>query len=124
MDISIVFSGLYSYYIKYDILGELSLGLENDINIYVDIVYRCVYDETNKCTYFITLNSAHYEFLNKIEEWLDKGSAILKKIFSGGNKEECKKEAIGIYVTEIKEQNDENVKNIFNYIDENIKNEE
>jgi len=100
---------------------ESTLG--GHINIYVDIVYRCVYDETNKCTYFITLNSAHYEFLNKIEEWFDKSTAFFKNLFSG-NKEENKKEAIGMYVTEIKEQNDENVKNIFNYIDEHIKNEE
>ena len=58
MDISIVFSGLYSYYIKYDILGELSLGLENDINIYVDIyrmlqVYRFNYNEIPKRDFII-----------------------------------------------------------------------
>ena len=97
--------------------------LGGQIDIYVDVVYRCVYDETNKCTYFLTLNSAHYAFRNKIEEWVNTCSKMIKNIFNS-NKEEGKKKAIGMYVSEIKEQNDENVKNIFNYIDENIKSEE
>ena len=58
MNINTVFSGLYSYYIKYDVLGELSLGLENDINIYVDIyrmlqVYRFNYNEIPKRDFII-----------------------------------------------------------------------
>lgn len=111
----------FTVYVDSNAIYEKS-KIGGHLNIYVDIVYKCVYDETNKCTYFITLNSAHYEFLNKLEEWFNKGSEIFKKIFSKKTKEENEKEAIGIYVEEIKEQNDENVKKIFKYIDEKMEN--
>ena len=91
------------------------------INVYTDILYRCFYDKKANCTYFFTINFARYK--------LGKGASFFNgtiKAFTGKvePKDDIQKKRFeilknqGIYILEIKEQNDENVKEIYNELDE------
>ena len=92
------------------------------INVYTDVLYNCFYDEKCNCTYFFTINFGRYEmglFASGVNGFLKLANNLL------GNKEpendiEKKRLEImknqGLYILEIKEQNDENVREIYNYL--------
>ena len=87
------------------------------INVYTDILYYCFYDKKAKCTFFFTINFARYKLGTAASFFNGTLKAFPGK---GKPKNDIEKKRLeilqnqGIYILEIKEQNDENVKEIYN----------
>lgn len=102
----------------------ISLGFgfsPSGINVYTDVLYCCFYDKKAKCTFFFTINFARYK-LGKAAKVFN---GCLKKFTGKGKpKNDIEKKRLeilqnqGVFILEIKEQNDENVKEIYNELNE------
>lgn len=91
------------------------------INVYTDILYRCFYDKNANCTYFFTINFARYKIGNlaSIFNGCLKFLTVNKKTENDIEKKRLEiLQNQGVYILEIKEQNDENVKEIYNELNE------
>jgi len=97
-------------------LGRFNFS-SGGINVYTDILYYCFYDKKAKCTFFFTINFARYKLGTAASFFNGTVKAFTCK---GKPKNDIEKKRLeilqnqGIYILEIKEQNDENVKEIYN----------